>query len=44
MSDRGISAMLIRPDFFLFGSANTTGELDDLISDLGEQTKALGMR
>lgn len=44
MSDRGMSAMLIRPDFFLFGSANTTGELDDLISDLGEQTQALGMR
>lgn len=42
MKDRNISAMLVRPDFFLFGGADTACAMDDIIADFGRQAADLG--
>jgi hypothetical protein len=43
MADHGIRAMLVRPDFYLFGGAADAAGLDRLMADFARQTKALSM-
>ena len=43
MAARGVHALLVRPDFFLFGAAADTTALTGLIDDLASQLTALGM-
>jgi len=43
MAERGVHALLVRPDFFLFGGAADGAALDALVADLQAQLGALGM-
>jgi 3-(3-hydroxy-phenyl)propionate hydroxylase/flavoprotein hydroxylase len=43
MQERGVHALLVRPDFFLFGAAADADALNALIGALAAQTTALGM-
>ncbi|MCB1395918.1 MAG: hypothetical protein KDJ98_08090, partial [Rhodobacteraceae bacterium] len=43
MAERGVHALLVRPDFFLFGAAADSAALDALVADLQGQLGALGM-
>ena len=43
MAAREVNALLVRPDFFLFGGAADAVGLDRLIADLARQASALGM-
>jgi hypothetical protein len=41
MASHGIKAMLVRPDFYLFGGAQNSGRLDHLLQDYARQQTAL---
>jgi len=43
MAEKGVNAMLVRPDFFLFGAAADTAGLNRVIADLARQAVALGL-
>lgn len=43
MAAQGITSMLVRPDFYLFGGANGAERLDDMLRNFSDQTKALAM-
>jgi 3-(3-hydroxy-phenyl)propionate hydroxylase/flavoprotein hydroxylase len=43
MQDKGITAMLVRPDFYLFGGAQDTAGIDRMIGDFVRQVTALGL-
>ncbi|GAA4173262.1 bifunctional 3-(3-hydroxy-phenyl)propionate/3-hydroxycinnamic acid hydroxylase [Shinella granuli] len=43
MKAHGISAMLVRPDFYLFGGAADSARLDRMLADFARQTQAFGM-
>lgn len=42
MQEKNLSAMLIRPDLYLFGGASDIAGLDSLLADLDEQTNTMG--
>ncbi|WP_425644375.1 bifunctional 3-(3-hydroxy-phenyl)propionate/3-hydroxycinnamic acid hydroxylase [Agrobacterium leguminum] len=39
----GVGAMLVRPDFYLFGGAADSARLDRMLADFARQTEAFGM-
>jgi 3-(3-hydroxy-phenyl)propionate hydroxylase/flavoprotein hydroxylase len=43
MKDHGITAMLVRPDFYLFGGAGDMAGVDRMIADFARQSTALGL-
>lgn len=43
MKAHGIGAMLVRPDFYLFGGAADGARLDRMLADFARQTQAFGM-
>lgn len=43
MRAHGIGAMLVRPDFYLFGAAADSARLDCMLADFSRQAQAFGM-
>lgn len=43
MAERGIKAMLVRPDLYLFAGADTVSALEDAIAELKRQAGELGL-
>lgn len=43
MAEKGVNAMLVRPDFFLFGAAADAAGVNRVIADLARQAVALGL-
>jgi hypothetical protein len=43
MAERGIRAMLVRPDLYIFGAAQNAADLDAVVADLDRQCRALGL-
>ncbi|MCY1250046.1 hypothetical protein D9M72_636370 [compost metagenome] len=43
MKAHGIGAMLVRPDFYLFGGAADSARLDRMLADFARQRQAFGI-
>ena len=43
MAERGIKAMLVRPDLYIFGAAADTGQLRAVIAELDRQARGFGL-
>lgn len=43
MAQHGVKAMLVRPDFYLFGGAANSDELETLVQELGRQARDYGL-
>lgn len=43
MAERGIEAMLVRPDLYLFGVAADAGQLRAVIAELDRQARGFGL-
>lgn len=43
MAEHDVGALLVRPDFFVFGGANNADELNGIIVELGQQALAFGL-
>lgn len=39
----GVNAIVVRPDFYVFGGAENTARLEEVITDLGRQAEELGL-
>jgi 3-(3-hydroxy-phenyl)propionate hydroxylase/flavoprotein hydroxylase len=43
MQARAVAAMLVRPDFYVFGGAGDKSRLEEVVAELGRQARELGL-
>jgi 3-(3-hydroxy-phenyl)propionate hydroxylase/flavoprotein hydroxylase len=43
MRSRGVKAVVVRPDFYVFGAAEDQARLEDVVAELGRQAREMGL-